>query len=101
MCAAGLRTSPPRRPFRRQVGELRVRGYSVMKGYWADQESTASAIDQVPARGLPLLFKGTRLAIGVKVIRHQGLLFGTSSDQLGVVPVQRAAVCSPAAKEGR
>ncbi|KAL4425388.1 hypothetical protein ABPG75_009404 [Micractinium tetrahymenae] len=28
------------------VGELWVRGYSVMKGYWADERSTASAIDQ-------------------------------------------------------
>lgn len=30
-----------------QVGELHVRGYSVMLGYWGDAAATAAAIDQV------------------------------------------------------
>lgn len=33
-----------------QVGELRVRGYAVMRGYWGDEGSTAAAIDEVGAR---------------------------------------------------
>jgi fatty-acyl-CoA synthase len=33
------------------VGELCVRGYSVMLGYWGDEASTAAVLDQVGREG--------------------------------------------------
>ena len=42
--------APPGHHLAMQVGELCVRGYSVMLGYWGDPAATASSIDEVGGR---------------------------------------------------
>ena len=47
-----------------QVGELCVRGYSVMLGYWGDLAATAGAIDEVGCECRCLLWNHCKLQHG-------------------------------------